>query len=53
MWVLRDFYHELDPGHTPRDYLESCLEQMPGGTKEIIAKNKIRESITTFFKDRD
>ena len=22
MWVLRDFYHELDEGHTPRDYME-------------------------------
>lgn len=53
IWVLRDFYHELDPGYTARDYLEQCLEQVPGTTEEIIMKNKIRESITRYFKDRD
>ena len=53
LWVLRDFYHELEPGHTSRDYLESCLEQVSGSTDDIIRKNKIRESITRFFKDRD
>ena len=53
LWVLRDFYHVLDPGYTPRDYLESCLEQVSGSTEDIMRKNKIRESITRFFKDRD
>ncbi|CAI2384081.1 unnamed protein product [Moneuplotes crassus] len=53
MWVLRDFYHELDPGNTPRDYMEKCLEQVPGATEDILRKNKIREGITKYFKDRD
>ena len=53
MWVLRDFYHELDEGHTPRDYMEKCLQQVPGMTEDIIRKNKIREGITKYFKDRD
>lgn len=53
IWVLRDFYHELEEGHTPRDYMESCLEQVPGSTAEILSKNKIREGITQYFKDRD
>jgi len=53
MWVLRDFYHVLDPGYTPRDYMESWLEQVPGITEDIIKKNKIREGITKYFKDRD
>jgi hypothetical protein len=53
LWVLRDFYHELNPGQTSRDYMEKCLEATPGVTEDIMRKNKIREGIAKYFKDRD
>jgi len=53
LWVLRDFYHQLDPGHTARDYMEKCLEPVPGISEDIRSKNKIREGIMKYFKDRD
>jgi hypothetical protein len=44
LWVLRDFYHDLE-GQTPKQYLEECLEPVQGISQAIIKKNQIRESI--------
>lgn len=56
IWLLRDFYLKLEEdGHTvtPRDYLESALQALPGNTASIQSKNNIRESIKALFPNRD
>lgn len=56
VWLLRDFYFELsDDGHkiTPRDYLESALQPIPGNGKAVASKNEIRNSIKALFPERD
>ncbi|XP_002972590.2 guanylate-binding protein 1 [Selaginella moellendorffii] len=55
LWLLRDFYLDLNEDGrriTPREYLESALQPMPGSGKAIYAKNEIRESIRALFPDR-
>lgn len=52
LWVLRDFFHDLE-GQTPREYLETCLRVQPGHSESIFQKNKIREAIAKYFVDRD
>ena len=53
LWVVRDFCLDLvdEQGKTlqPDEYLENALRPMPGVPPE---KNKVRESLTRFFKDR-
>lgn len=38
IWVLRDFYHDLE-GNTPKQYLEECLTPVPGLSQDIFKKN--------------
>jgi hypothetical protein len=53
LWVVRDFCLDLvtEQGEPlqPDEYLENALRPMPGVPPE---KNKVRESLTRFFKDR-
>lgn len=56
LWLLRDFYLRLEEDGravTPRDYLETALQMLPGTSEGVQSKNKIRESIKTLFPDRD
>lgn len=56
LWLLRDFYLRLEEDGravTPRDYLETALQMLPGTSAAVQSKNKIRESIKTLFPDRD
>ena len=50
--MLRDFYHDLE-GRTPKQYLEECLQESPGFSKEVMQKNKIRDAILRNFKERE
>lgn len=52
LWVLRDFYHDLE-GETPKKYLEECLQPTSSLTSDGLKKNVIREAITKNFKERD
>jgi hypothetical protein len=38
---------------TSRDYLETSLREAPGYGSEIRTRNKVRQKLTTFFKDRE
>jgi Guanylate-binding protein, N-terminal domain/Guanylate-binding protein, C-terminal domain len=38
---------------SPREYLESALQQVKGAGRSVEAKNAIRESIKSLFPDRD
>jgi hypothetical protein len=40
-------------GQTPKNYLEECLQSIPGFSQEIRKKNQIREAITKYFKERE
>ncbi len=56
VWLLRDFYLKLEEDGrnvTPRDYLESALQPLPGLNSAVQSKNTIRESIKALFPDRD
>lgn len=49
--LVQDFYLELtEDGQkiTPRDYLESALQPLPGSTKAIAAKNEVLCSRTLY-----
>lgn len=56
LWLLRDFYLRLEEDGrqvTPRDYLETALQQLQGSGRAVESKNQIRESIKSLFPDRD
>ncbi|KAG2434077.1 hypothetical protein HXX76_007805 [Chlamydomonas incerta] len=57
MWLLRDFYYDLEGEHgvkqSPRDYLETALMPTAGSGPAVEAKNMIRESIKCLFKERE
>ena len=57
MWVIRDFALELvDEDYndiTEQDYLENCLKQQSGFSKDVLEKNRVRKSLTNFFTRRD
>jgi hypothetical protein len=57
LWVLRDFSLKLvdDKGKriTSHTYFENCLLPQAGFTEGIESKNRIRNLITEFFRDRD
>jgi hypothetical protein len=57
MWVIRDFALELvDEDYndiSEQDYLENCLKQKDGFSSDVLEKNRIRKSLTNFFKNRD
>ncbi len=52
VWVMRDFYHDLE-GKTPKEYLEECLKEAPGFSTEMLKKNRIRAAILKNFKERE
>ena len=56
-WVLRDFSLQLVDAYgkeiTAREYLENCLKKVEETNEDTINKNKIRGTITEFFRDRD
>jgi hypothetical protein len=49
VWVLRDFALQLVDRYgvemTPNEYLQQCLEEVPGGGIETKKKNEIRKAI--------
>jgi hypothetical protein len=57
MWVIRDFALELvDEDYndiSEQDYLENCLKQKDGFSSDVLEKNRIRKSLTNFFRQRD
>lgn len=57
LWVVRDFALSLSTAAggqmTPRQYLESCLENAPGFSKEAEEVNRVRRVIKGFFSERD
>ncbi len=57
MWVIRDFSLQLkSPDGEPissREYLERCLEMQKGFSDSVEHKNKIRNLLRNFFKERD
>ncbi|GLC35099.1 hypothetical protein PLESTM_000279400 [Pleodorina starrii] len=57
LWLLRDFYLQLEEEGgrkiTPRDYLETALQPVPGTGPAVAAKNAIRASISQLFPARD
>ena len=54
---MRDFTLKLvDENGTKissSQYLENCLRPQQGFTESIVSKNRIRELICSFFRDRD
>lgn len=45
LWLLRDFYLRLEEDGrqvTPRDYLETALQPLPGSGRAVEAKNQVR-----------
>jgi hypothetical protein len=57
MWVIRDFSLQLKnpdgEAISAREYLEKCLESQKGFSDSIEQKNKIRNLLRDFFKERD
>ena len=52
IWILRDFSLDLQK-KLPRDYLEENLKSQIGISEDILKKNEIRKTISSFFTDRD
>lgn len=57
LWVIRDFSLQLKSQDgepiSAREYLERCLETQKGFSDSIEQKNKIRNLLRDFFKERD
>ena len=57
MWIVRDFTLKLvdDKGAkiSSSQYLENCLAPQEGFSDSIVSKNRIRELICSFFRERD
>lgn len=51
-WVLRDFSLDLKK-RSARDYLEDNLKPQPAADEEGTRKNAIRQTISSFFLERD
>ena len=55
-WILRDFTLKMEDRNgfqiTPKEYLETSLEEQKGGSQTIYHKNRIRRIIKTLFTDR-
>jgi len=51
-WVLRDFSLDLKK-RSSREYLEDNLKPQPATDEEGIRKNAIRQTISSFFVERD
>ena len=52
LWVIRDFFLDLE-SLTPKEYMENVLtmQNYKGRDKETF--NKVRDSVTSIFKDRN
>ena len=57
LWIVRDFTLKLvDEGGqkiSSSQYLENCLRPQQGFSDSIASKNRIRELICSFFRERD
>jgi hypothetical protein len=58
LWTIRDFSLALeDPEDgspiTAREYLETALAPRPGYASDVLARNRTRRALTTFFKRRE
>jgi hypothetical protein len=58
LWVLRDFALDLRDAEsgdviTAREYLEQSLAQQSSFSTDVQARNRVRRSLTQFFKRRD
>jgi hypothetical protein len=54
VWVCRDFHHELEEGMDAKGYLEAQLQPVLGKfDQDSIQRNKIREALLKYFKERD
>jgi len=51
-WVMRDFALDLQK-RTPREYLEDNLKPQAMINEESVRKNNIRQTISSFFLERD
>lgn len=55
-WVLRDFTLKMEDRNgfsiSPKEYLESSLEEQKGSSQTIYHKNRIRRIIKTLFVER-
>ena len=47
--LVDDDYNDI----TEQDYLENCLRQQDGFSKDVRDKNRVRKSLTNFFQRRD
>mmetsp|Transcript_35911 Transcript_35911/g.59851 ORF Transcript_35911/g.59851 Transcript_35911/m.59851 type:complete len:961 (+) Transcript_35911:92-2974(+) len=57
LWVIRDFALRLvDPkgrSITANEYLDFALQERPGFSEEITAKNRVRYCLKEFFQERN
>ena len=57
LWILRDFALKLEDSDgnkiNPKTYLENSLSSQKGLSESIEKKNKIRDLLKNFFKERD
>ena len=57
LWLLRDFSLKLEDTNgntiTEKQYLENALMKIKGNTEIIEEKNRVRELIQNYFKEKD
>jgi hypothetical protein len=57
LWIVRDFTLKLVDENGQKisspQYLENCLKPQQGFTESVVSKNRIRELICSFFRERD
>lgn len=57
LWIVRDFTLKLVDENGQKisssQYLENCLKAQQGFSDSIVSKNRIRELICSFFRERD
>ncbi len=57
LWIVRDFTLKLVDENGQKisssQYLENCLKAQQGCSDSIVSKNRIRELICSFFRERD
>ena len=57
LWVVRDFTLQLieDDGQVidPNEYLEKALRQQRGNSESVENKNRIRSTLTNYFRERE
>ena len=57
LWLLRDFSLKLEDKNgntiTEKQYLDNALEDLPGNSDVIEEKNRVRNLIRNYFKEKD